>query len=291
MVILRCQECNKESYITGAFDGDVCFCPYCGASNKDTADAGELSINITVLSAEELAKRDKLTAKQFKLTATKDKSAFVLTKCKNKKIQQVEIPESYQGKPIVAIGERAFFGCTALETVRIPECVTHIGRAAFCECASLRSVQLPPNLQRIALELFARCLALEMIVLPESVTEIGGSAFQGCNRLQNVVFGEKVTVIGSYAFSGCTSLSCAILPSTVTEIGYYAFWSCFALERVELGVGLQEINGGAFLNCTNLNTIVFQGTQQAFWNIRRAANCWQYVPAKKVACCNGNAIL
>lgn len=44
------------------------------------------------------------------------------------------IPETYQGKPVTAIGERAFAGCTPLRNVILPDSIESIGEEAFAEC-------------------------------------------------------------------------------------------------------------------------------------------------------------
>lgn len=54
------------------------------------------------------------------------------------------IPAEIDGKPVTAIGEHAFHGCTALTTVVIPASVTKIGDMAFRSCTSL-TISTPAN--------------------------------------------------------------------------------------------------------------------------------------------------
>jgi len=54
--------------------------------------------------------------------------------CKDKR---VVIPESYEGKPVVAIGDEAFAN-SALEFIAIPKTVKNIGVRAFLECKGLQ---------------------------------------------------------------------------------------------------------------------------------------------------------
>ena len=54
-----------------------------------------------------------------------------------KKFTTVEIPSEFNGKPVVAIGNAAFFAWSDLEAITIPDTVTRIGDGAFAFCSSL----------------------------------------------------------------------------------------------------------------------------------------------------------
>ncbi|MBQ9097843.1 MAG: leucine-rich repeat protein, partial [Clostridia bacterium] len=49
----------------------------------------------------------------------------------------------------LTIGDKAFYGCTSLRAVILPERVTSIGKSAFEGCSSLTSVHLPSTLREI----------------------------------------------------------------------------------------------------------------------------------------------
>jgi len=105
----------------------------------------------------------------------------------------------YAGE-VNSIGNGAFYGCTSLSSITIPNSVTSIGEYAFWECSSIQS-----------------------ITIGNSVTHIGYGAFMDCSSLTSITIPNSVTHIGNWAFEGCTSLTTLSIPNSVTSIGYYAF--------------------------------------------------------------------
>jgi hypothetical protein len=102
----------------------------------------------------------------------------------------LSITNELGGYPVTSIGNSAFYYCTSLTSVTIPDNVTSIGNQAFSSCTSLTSV-----------------------TIGNGVTSIAGSAFYGCTSLTSVTIPDSVTSIGSYAFEGCTSLTAiSVLP-------------------------------------------------------------------------------
>lgn len=150
---------------------------------------------------------------------------------------EVVIPETieFQGgvRTVVGIGDEAFYYCTSVTGVKIPDTVTSIGKNAFTGCNKLASINIP-----------------------DAVTSIGNAAFQGCEKLQTVNFGSesKLTALGNYVFAGCTSLSNITLPSKLESIGDAGFWGCESLAKVEMPESVKTIGKMAYYFCTGLNT-------------------------------------
>ena len=147
------------------------------------------------------------------------------------KIVSVEFEE---GSVCKSIGNYAFYNCSSLTSVTIPDSVTSIGDRAFEGCSSLTSVTIGNNVRSIGSCAFYDCSSLTSVIIGNSVTSIGNHAFSDCSSLTSVTIGNNVRSIGSYAFYYCTSLTSITIPDSVTSIGGYAFNGCSSLESITL---------------------------------------------------------
>jgi len=99
------------------------------------------------------------------------------------------IPAVIEGFPVTSIGKDAFFNCTDLVEVIIPENVRDIGPYAFYNCRGLKRISIPEKVESIGDNAFCNCQALSSVTIPESITVIGENAFFACRDLDTVYYG------------------------------------------------------------------------------------------------------
>ncbi|MDD6006637.1 MAG: leucine-rich repeat protein, partial [Bacteroidales bacterium] len=110
--------------------------------------------------------------------------------------------------------------------------VTSIGDDAFYKCSGLTSVTIPNSVSSIGDGTFRNCSRLTSITIPNSVTSIGFGAFRDCSGLTSVTIPNSVKSLGDYAFTACSGLTSVTIPNSVSSIGFGAFASCSGLTSV-----------------------------------------------------------
>ena len=205
---------------------------------------------------------------------------------------EIVIPETitYSGKTysVTSIGSGAFYYCSGLTSVTIPNSVTSIGNYAFEFCSGLTSVTIPNSVTSIGSHAFEYCSGLKSVTIPNSVTSIGSGAFCSCSGLKSVIIPNSVTSIGEDAFRACSGMAeikvangnsvydsrndcnaiietstntlivgCkyTIIPNSVTSIGSSAFSGWSGLTSVTIPNSVTTIGQSAFYGCSGLTSV------------------------------------
>ncbi|MDR3001913.1 MAG: leucine-rich repeat domain-containing protein [Fibromonadaceae bacterium] len=189
---------------------------------------------------------------KFQVANTENGSVIIVRFLDHGISQFVDIPETIEGKPVVAIGSWVFKNHSELEFVYIPQGVVSIGEAAFWGCEKLISIDIPPSVTSIGNNAFRGCKRLPRIELPSSVTSIGKGAFEDCKRLSKIELPSFITSIEESTFVNCHSLCRIDIPPLVTSIGNDAFSSCRSLTSIDIPSSVTSIGDGAFSSCYSL---------------------------------------
>mgnify|MGYP002691978310 CR=1 FL=1 len=156
---------------------------------------------------------------------------------------------------VTAIGDEAFWNCSKLTTINIPNSVTTIGNDAFWNCSKLTTINIPNSVTTIGNYAFYSCSGLTNIHIPNSVTTIGNHAFQYCSGLTAINIPNSVTTIGNYAFEYCSGLTTINIPNSITTIGDHTFAECSGLIAIHIPNSVTTIENYAFEYCNGLTTI------------------------------------
>ena len=206
----------------------------------------------------------------------------------------IVIPETINGKPVVAIGPKAFKS-TSITAIKIGKNIRKIEKNAFHKCEKLSSVTWNCKCNAIPADCFSECSnltnfdfsgiekigryafwrsGLQEVCLPKNIEILEEGTFSGCSKLQSVTWHCQCDVIPADCFFRCLNLTQFGL-SNVKKIEAHAFeksglisvtlskgtavdQSCFAycksLTKVEW-LSDRNIEGDIFMGCKNIKEI------------------------------------
>ena len=195
---------------------------------------------------------------------------------------EIAIPDEHLGLPVTEIADGAFEGNTVITRATLGGNIARIGERAFYGCSSLLCVNVPESAEYMGEGAFGHCVALESVrydaadiaecynVFPNAGTEGGGltlrvgaavkripaNLFYAPNGtapgLEEVLFdeGSALEEIGDGAFSGCARLGRICLPASVARIGVEAFYGCASLEYARVPAAA-TVCSGAFADVSD----------------------------------------
>lgn len=209
----------------------------------------ELPASITTIPSHMFAGCSALERVTAKGTITAiDNGAFgSVTDWKNHETADTALTEIPDLSQVTSIGDRAFYGCSALETVDLHS-VTTMGYAAFQGCKALSGEIDLSNLEVIPGHAFCYDPNITSVVTCPTLRSIGDWAFIWAG-ISTISLPETLNSIGTYTFYKASLSGTVALPDSLTQLGASAFSGCEKVEAIQIGSGLTDIPKDAFDGC------------------------------------------
>jgi len=184
---------------------------------------------------------------------------------------------------ITDISENAFFRCTNLTSITLPDSMEKVSKNSFeytgyyndtnnwedgvlyinnilIEAKSgVTQCEIKNGTVAMADGAFETRTSLKSVTIPSSITSIGENTFYYCTNLESITIPDSVTSIGGAAFKFCGKLTSIQIPDSVTSIGISAFHSS-GLTSVTIPDSVTYIGGLAFNSCTSLTSVTISNS-------------------------------
>lgn len=164
-----------------------------------------------------------------------------------------EVPKKVLGRPVVGIGDNAFYGLDRITTIVLPASVTSIGDKAFGNCPNLEKVIVKGDLDYVGIDIFE-----------------GSDNWEGFDTDEDFIMFEEFlykcreelpsnSVLKSIKYQGVGEESAnnfVYIPENVKGLCSGSFKNQPGLVKVEMPDDYVTIENDTFFNCVNLSKVV-----------------------------------
>ena len=180
----------------------------------------------------------------------------------------ITIPDYIEGRIVSSIGVGAFAGQTRLREVNLPKYLVRIRDSAFYGCSNLIGMTIPDTVTEIGEKAFMDNVRMSAVIFGErsQLRTIGARAFAGLGKLRSITLPSSLEVIYPYAFVNCFNLSTVTFSgnSHLHTIGNFTFQKCTNLKTITLPASLTTMNGSAFCGATSMQAFAVQDGNNSF---------------------------
>ena len=162
----------------------------------------------------------------------------------------------------------AFRECANLEYVEFPanSAITTIGNAAFYKCSSLKAISLPNNVTVIEPVAFQHCTSLQAVYLPDGFQKMmcNNATSGSFNNCTSMYFVDEPFVLNSTLSNIPEKESVYYFPSTLTGLGEGIRGCSNMNETLVVGTNYTS-HSTSMYEGTGVKTVVYLGNMTYFW--------------------------
>lgn len=166
----------------------------------------------------------------------------------DKSIEEISIPSTIDGKPLVYIDYDAFKECTALKKIQLPSSITGADGRAFSDTAYYKdSSNWQNGILYINDVLIEASKSLSgNVTIKDGTRVLADFAFSGCSAITSLSMPSTLRIIGGQTFEDCTGLTKISFPERLETIGWFSFSDCSNLKSITLGNNLKQLSSTSF---------------------------------------------